>query len=70
MKCLDLAGGRLYIIFMFYTLFLEEAPFYWLMREEAPLYWVNLGERLIYFYLCPKLCWLLAGVSFYGPFYA
>ena len=21
-----------------------------------------------FFYLCPKLCWRLAGVSFYGPY--
>ena len=26
------------------------------------------GRRLLEFiYLCPKLCWRLAGVSFYGP---
>ena len=36
-------------------------------REEAPFYWVNLGEGWrSFFYLCPKLRWRLAAVSFYG----
>ena len=38
------------------------------LGEKTPL-WANLGERLVefFFYLCLKLCWLLAGVSFYEP---
>ena len=46
----------------------EKAPIYWLFERGAPSYWVNWeddGEG--FFYLCPKLCWRLAGVSFYGP---
>ena len=47
---------------------LERRPhFIGYLREEEPFYWVNLGGgRWSFFYLCPKLCWRLAGVSFYG----
>ena len=38
------------------------------LREEAPFYRVNLGRGwLMSFYLSPKLCWRLAGISFYSP---
>ena len=95
-KCLDLDDNSgqlkleswLYIDFIGYTLFHEEAPFYRqlgggiillvIMERrphftgyfggEAPFYWVNLGGGWWSFlYLCPKLCWRLAGVPFYGP---
>ena len=44
----------------------EEALFYWLFERGAILLG-KFGRRLMEFYLCPKLCWRLAGVSFYGP---
>ena len=38
------------------------------LREEAPFYWVNLGRGWwMCFYLSPKLCWRLAGISYYSP---
>ena len=65
-KCLDLDDtsvqlkqeGSLYIVSICYAIF----------NEEALFYWVNLGGGWwSFFYLCPKLSWRLAGVSFYGP---
>ena len=49
--------------------FRERRPhFIGYLREEGPFYWVNLGGGWwIFFYLCQKLCWRLAGVSFYVP---
>ena len=35
-------------------------------REVAPFNWVELGGGWWSFF-CQKLCWRLAGVSFYGP---
>ena len=46
----------------------EEAPFYWLFERGGAILLGKFGRRLVeFFYLCPKLCWRLAGVSFYGP---
>ena len=46
----------------------EEAPFYWQLWRGGAILLGKLGRRLVeFFYLCPKLCWRLAGVSFYGP---
>ena len=46
----------------------EEAPFYWLFERGGTILLGKLGRRLMKFcYLCPKRCWRLSGVSFYGP---
>ena len=46
----------------------EEAPFYWLFERGGTILLSKSGRRLVdFFYLCPKLCWRLAGVSFYVP---
>ena len=49
--------------------FLDRRPhFIGFLREEGPLLLSSSGRRLVdFFYLCPKLCWGLAGVSFYVP---
>ena len=75
-KCLDLDDtggplkleGWLYIVFIFYTHFNEEAPFNWQFGRGGTILLGKFGRRLMeFFYLCPKLCWRLAWVSFYGP---
>ena len=44
----------------------EEAPFYWLFERGGTILLSKFGRRLVdFFYLCPKPCWRLAGVSFY-----
>ena len=46
----------------------EEAPFSWLFERGGAILLGKFGRRLVdFFYLCSKLCWMLAGVSFYGP---
>ena len=46
----------------------EEAPFYWRFERGGTVLLSRFGWRLVnFFYLCPKLCWRLAGVLFYGP---
>ena len=46
----------------------EEAPLYSLFERGEVILLGKFGRRLVdFFYLCPKLCWRLAGVSFYGP---
>ena len=48
--------------------FEEEAPFYLLFERGGSILLAKFGRRLVeFFYLCPKLCWRLTGVSFYGP---
>ena len=51
--------------------FEEEAPFYLLFERGGSILLAKFGRRLVeFFYLCPKLCWRLTGVSFYGPYRA
>ena len=46
----------------------QEAPFYWLFEGGGTILLSSSGRRLVdFFYSCPKLCWRLAGVSFYVP---
>ena len=46
----------------------EEAPIYWVLKRGGNILLSKFGSRLVDFcYLRPKLCWLLAGASFYGP---
>ena len=43
------------------------------LREDVhvPFYWVNLrGDLVEFFYLCSKLCWRVAGVSFYDQYFS
>ena len=50
-----------------FIVILERRPYFiGYMREETPFYWVSLGGGW-WIFLCPKLCWRLAGASFYGP---
>ena len=45
----------------------EEAPFYCFFQGVGTILLGKFGWRLVeFFYLCPKLCWRLAGVSYYG----
>ena len=70
---ISLGGSTLYAIwewrhrYHFISKFGEETPFYWLFQRGGASFWVNFGGGWwSYFYLCPKLCWRLAIVSFYG----
>ena len=47
----------------------EEARFYWLFQGGGTILLGKFWRRLVevFIYLCPKLCWRLSGVSFYGP---
>ena len=58
-------------IMVFYTLFDEEAPFYKQFGRGGTILLGKFGRRSVeFFYLCPKLCWRLAGVSFYGLYFS
>ena len=43
----------------------DQAPFFGYFREEAPFYWEEVGGVFLLTML--KLCWTLAGFSFYSP---
>ena len=44
----------------------EEVPFYRPFQGGGTILLGKFGRRMVeFFYLCPKLCWRLAGVSFY-----
>ena len=67
--------GWLYNVSIFCTLFNEEAPFYKQLGRGGTILLVNLESRPLFIdylmvkfgrKLCPKLCWMLAKVSFYG----
>ena len=51
-----------------FGIFGEKALFYWPFEIGDTILLRKHGRRLVeFFYICPKLCWMLAGVSFYGP---
>ena len=66
------------MVYIFYTIYHEEVHFMGNMGEEDTFYWLfeKTGAMLLskiwrrkvkLSELWQKLCWLLAGVSFYGP---
>ena len=54
------AGGPAWYCLYSYTTFIEEVLFYW-------QFGIGIGEAFYFTCFVQKLCWLLAGVSFYDP---